>query len=492
MRLRLSSRQSDLARIQAYRVAEALKKKDPNLEIDFLFRESLGDKNLIDPLWKMPEKGVFTEDFYADLVEGRTDFVVHSWKDLPTLEKPDTCIVATLPRADQRDILLLKKSSLKKKSLQLLSSSPRRAYNIEKALPQLLPWSVENMEFINVRGNIPTRLKKMMEQEVDGLVVAKAALDRLLSATEPEFRSMQHTIQNILLELQWMVLPLSLNPTAAAQGSIAIEIKSDREDLKKIFALINAKENFQLTQIERNKLQEFGGGCHLKLGISAMTNKNQPYLIARGETPQGEELSTLQMINPLSWPSFKADELWSSEELTPWIIRKENNVSVSSQKNAFYISRMVKDLSWSSQAQVVWVAGVKTWQKLAEKGIWVNGTADSLGLTEFPHIEHLTEKKLDWLQITHDQDIVSSFMETSAFYQLSFKEGFALPLGKKCFYWKSATQFRHVIERFPEVQSGYHACGMGNTYEYIKTHIQDEKRVVCFYNEELWRKICSH
>jgi hydroxymethylbilane synthase len=131
MRLRISARSSDLAKIQAYRVGEALRNKNPNIEIEFLFRESLGDKNLTDPLWKMPEKGVFTEDFLKDLLNEQTDLVVHSWKDLPTEEKEQTVIAATLPRADQRDLLLFKKSSVGNSNPRLLSSSPRRVYNLD-------------------------------------------------------------------------------------------------------------------------------------------------------------------------------------------------------------------------------------------------------------------------------------------------------------------------------------------------------------------------
>ena len=95
--IKISSRQSALAKIQAYQVGQTLESASGS-PVEYLFRESLGDKNLTDPLWKMPEKGVFTEDFYIDLIKNQTDMVVHSWKDLPTEIKPETKIAATLPR----------------------------------------------------------------------------------------------------------------------------------------------------------------------------------------------------------------------------------------------------------------------------------------------------------------------------------------------------------------------------------------------------------
>ena len=78
MRLTIASRRSELARIQALQVGEALRATHPQLEINYSFRESLGDKNQNDPLWQMPEKGVFTQDFREGLLRGEFDLVVHS------------------------------------------------------------------------------------------------------------------------------------------------------------------------------------------------------------------------------------------------------------------------------------------------------------------------------------------------------------------------------------------------------------------------------
>lgn len=98
MRLIIACRKSDLARIQAYMVGNALKAKDSDIEIEYQFRSSLGDENQDDPLWKMPSQGVFTKDFRNDLVQGHMDMVVHSWKDLPTKNDGATILAATLPR----------------------------------------------------------------------------------------------------------------------------------------------------------------------------------------------------------------------------------------------------------------------------------------------------------------------------------------------------------------------------------------------------------
>src|SRR3954463_8159403 len=133
MRVTIGSRRSDLARIQAFQVGEALRATHPQIEINYSFHESLGDKNLTDPLWKMPEKGVFTQDFREGLLRGDFDLVVHSWKDLAIEVDPDTEIIATLPRADARDLLLVRKDRWaeiqRTGDLSILTSSPRRAHN---------------------------------------------------------------------------------------------------------------------------------------------------------------------------------------------------------------------------------------------------------------------------------------------------------------------------------------------------------------------------
>src|SRR5437868_7218624 len=162
----------------------------------------------------MPEKGVFTEDFVQDLLDGKTDMVVHSWKDLPTAPRVGTKIVATLPRADQRDLFLFKKSSEARVrstgELNVFSSSPRRAYNLEGFLKDHLPYNLSKVQFHNVRGNIQTRVRKMLEDaSVDGLIVAKAAIDRLLTVKAAEFNETRQFLRETLKELNWVVLPLS-------------------------------------------------------------------------------------------------------------------------------------------------------------------------------------------------------------------------------------------------------------------------------------------
>jgi hydroxymethylbilane synthase len=151
MRLTIGSRRSDLARIKRTLLVRLFAPKHPQIEIDYSFHESLGDKNLNDPLWKMPEKGVFTQDFREGLLRGDFDLVVHSWKDLAIEIDPETEIVATLPRADARDLLLVREDRWAEVEasgvMTILTSSPRRAHNLESFLRQALPGKIDRIEF---------------------------------------------------------------------------------------------------------------------------------------------------------------------------------------------------------------------------------------------------------------------------------------------------------------------------------------------------------
>ena len=339
MKIRIASRKSDLAQIQARQVAQKLMAEHTNLSVEFFFKESLGDKNLTDPLWKMPEKGVFTADFHDDLVKGHCDLVVHSWKDLPTAELAETHIAATLPRADARDILLIRKDSLDVPELRLLSSSPRRAHNIAAVLKWALPRQYQRFEFISVRGNVPTRLKKLMESSAHGLIVAKAALDRLLLSTYPEHQSSKEQIKSQLESCLFCVLPIEANPPAAAQGALAIEILRSRSDLFSLLQKINCSSTFKAVSKEREIFSAFGGGCHQKLGHHVRDHAELGMVLSvAGEDPSGNELKRHEVIAPKSlskifrpeqsWP-LERDEFFFLKEY-PWTAKRQARILGSS------------------------------------------------------------------------------------------------------------------------------------------------------------------
>jgi hydroxymethylbilane synthase len=497
----IASRKSDLARLQSYTVGKVLKFHYPDLNIKYQFRESLGDINLNDPLWKMPEKGVFTEDFYQDLIQHRVDLVVHSWKDLPIEDKEKTHIVATLKREDARDVLLFKKTSLQKKSLNIFTSSPRRIYNLENFFNWSLPWSFDKLEFQSVRGNIQTRVRKLMESDTDGLIVAKAAIDRLISAEEPEFIETKNFLKLALKELQFQVLPLSQNPTAAAQGALAIEVAKDRTELSPLFEKINDKIAYHNVSLERSILKRYGGGCHQKIGISILNKNNHTALFLKGLTDsklvlnQNTLLETTEpKLNVRLKSSLKTQVLHKllTKRVTPvsydlgkfYNLKEPRYIFITKNEN-------IKDLT---AQDILWTSGVSTWQSLVKTGHWVSGCFDSLGEESAPNIKNLLSKAddlpLKWIKLTHSSGKSSHWAHKVTTYAVTYDDmGSFYNKDIDCYFWSHGELFKDFFQKFPEIKNKLHACGLGSTFDTIKEYINEENIIPCLNFDDWKNKI---
>lgn len=471
--LKIVSRKSPLARIQALLVAEKLTHSFPELKIEHIYKKTLGDEDLNTPLNKMPDIGVFTNDIRNDLLNKVADIAVHSWKDLPVDLEEGTEIVGTLDRADMRDMIFLKKESIGKKDLTILSSSPRRERNLSSFLPSALPFKTQ-IKFKDVRGNIHTRLTKLIEGSEDGLVVAKAAIDRFMNNISEEFESDRKSILAMQTKLNWMVLPLSQNPCAAAQGALAIEAREEDEVVKEIIANISNNEIFDSVEIERTILKSYGGGCHQKIGVSHEILETGKLLTVKGETEDGEDLSERSFNNNKEdyfhsvndsnyFPRNKGEQRFferkpSLDSLEALKKIKNKGIYVS-RSNAIESSNLLDD------SNIVWTSGVDTWKSLAQKGYWVNGTSDSLGENNSPE-ESLFEE-ISWLKVTH-KDNLDKDKEVLVSYELNPLDVSERLLECDYFYWMSASSFGLAIEKYPELKDRNHACGLGQTFKFIE------------------------
>ncbi len=476
MRVTIASRRSDLARIQAYQVGEALEAAHPQIEINYSFHESLGDRNQNDPLWQMPEKGVFTQDFREGLLRGDFDLVVHSWKDLAIEEDPETEIAATLPRADARDLLLVREDRWQEVErtgvITILTSSPRRAYNLESFLREALPATLRELNFIDVRGNVPTRVRKLLELDVDGLIVAKAAVDRLLEARQTDFVTTREELRGALSLCRWMVLPLRENPSAPAQGALAIEIVRRRVDLRELMAPLNCTDTFAAVTHEREILRGYGGGCHQKIGATVLRRPFGEITFLRGLTDNGKVLDSCALsASRARPPKISRAELWplnSSE--SDWFSRKAIPVKSANGASALWIAKAyaLPDHWCPGAGQIVWASGVQTWKSLARRGVWVHGSAESLGEHEPEQIDTLVGRDLSWLKLSHAAGYDDGTVPVLATYQLDPKDGHMDLEGRKYFFWKSGSIFEHALALNPWIKSMTHFCGPGNTLRILE------------------------
>lgn len=528
MRLILASRQSDLAKIQALHVAEHLRQAWPELQISHHFRESLGDINLTDPLWKMPERGVFTEDFVRGLEDGDFDAVVHSWKDLPTENRPNTEIIATLEREDVRDVLLIRADAPPNKAWRILSSSPRRAENLKNFFAEYLPFPPSQVEFVPVRGNVPRRIAKLHEGEGEGLIVAKAALDRLLGddllgRLSPEFLTTQERLREHLRNFWVILLPIELNPPAAAQGALAIEIRKDREDLKEIFAKINSPECFANVQIERQRLRAFGGGCHLKIGVSQLSFYHRGESIGvvqveRGQTPEGESFAQKSFrpqppraglspstcdrlrLNPEALVALRSLDVFRAE-----VSKLNLNQQEELRRSHWHLAHrqaateQVLSLRPSSQPDSpwIWCSGLESWKKLARLGLWVRGCDENRGRTSSlaSSLRHLADPAYEWIKLTHPHSKTYHYSDQKKFATYANVRREDVDLRDKlkngiCFYWHSGQLLEEALNLCPEIRERDHACGLGQTFERAEELLGRDLRGRAFLSETEWREWC--
>jgi hydroxymethylbilane synthase len=486
MRVRVLSRQSALAVLQARLVERALRDRWPSLDVSLESRSSAGDRDSRAALWTAAEKGLFTADLSQALFTGDADAVVHSWKDLPLEGHAGTRVAATLERADPRDVLLVKRAvvSTRPSSLVVLSSSPRRAWQIQVSAPRLLPWPASDVRIVPVRGNVPTRLSKLIGGDGDALIVAKAGLDRLLSADAPEDTAT--AVRGYLDRCRWMVLPLREHPTAPAQGAVAVEIAAARSDLADTFAAINHPPTWSAVEEERRILQSFGGGCHAAVGATVLVREYGRVTSVRARVADGETaIWALEPAEPRP-PRAAPGRVFPRPEERAGIARRPLDVAQPSGESALWVSRAeALPARWTvTPDQLVWAAGLRTWERLAARGVWVNGCADGLGDGEAPDIDALAGKPARWLRLTHAASGDPAALAT-------YETDQTLPAdlaSRSHFFWTSGSMFTRAVAAHPGLAAGWHASGPGRTARVIRDTLGSAGRLTVWLDYDQWHQ----
>jgi hydroxymethylbilane synthase len=243
MKLRMGSRGSQLALWQANHIAGLLRGQGHEVEIEII--KTSGDRLQEVTFAQVGLKGMFTKEIEEALAEGRVDLAVHSLKDLPT-ELPEPFTLAATPlRVDPRDVFV----SVHHTNLTALPPGARVGTSSQRRRAQLkaLRPDIEAVEF---RGNVDTRLRKLAEGQVEAILLAAAGLDRLEKT-------------------EWVrerLEPKDFCP-AAGQGALGIETrKDDAATIAAVAFLDDAATRFAVTA-ERAALAALGGGCQVPIGI---------------------------------------------------------------------------------------------------------------------------------------------------------------------------------------------------------------------------------
>ena len=265
----IATRSSELALRQARQVQSALEAAGVDAELKTY--KTLGDKRLDEPLSAIGAKGLFTKELEADLARGKVQCCVHSLKDLPTEMPPGLELVSLLPREDPRDVLIVNHVT-GADSLEDLApgsrvgtSSLRRRAQLHATRPDL--------DVVELRGNVPTRIKKVDDGIVHAAILAAAGLHRL---------DVSQRITAYLDAPAWL--------PAAGQGAIAIQIRGDDEATRAVVAPLGDLTTMLDTRAERAFLAALEGGCQVPIGAVVLRNGPLPILHGFISDVRGERL----------------------------------------------------------------------------------------------------------------------------------------------------------------------------------------------------------
>jgi hydroxymethylbilane synthase len=259
----LGTRGSELARAQAMLVEKAIGSARTDVTIETRIIATKGDKARVLDL-RAGRKGLFTAEIERALVAGDIDVAVHSAKDLPSETSPDAEIAAVLPRTAVDDILVSKHPA----GLASLAPGATVATGSVRRKHQLL-WRRADLHIVSLRGNVPTRLRKLAENEWDAIVLARAGLGRLglsPSRTEISFEGMQFFLD---------VLPCEIFLPAGGQGTIALQVRANDQSTKELVGLVNDCETLLCLQAERKFLRGLQGDCNFPVGVLAKIDKGK-------------------------------------------------------------------------------------------------------------------------------------------------------------------------------------------------------------------------
>jgi hydroxymethylbilane synthase len=317
----LGTRGSELALTQTRMVEAELRAAGFLGDIEIKIIKTIGDKR---PDLKLSEfsqgdqpivdKGIFTKELEEALLAGEIDAAVHSLKDVPTDLRPDFRIVATLERAPIEDVLLTRipmqqgmisdPTGLDRKTVA--TSSVRRA--------RQLAWLCPGVTVVDIRGNVPTRVRKLIETpEWDGILLARAGLERLGIlpkglGSETSFDFEGHTVFAAILD------PVEFLP-AAGQGAVAIESLKSNHAAAEACALINHTPTFGRVTAERHFLHRLQAGCQTPVGALTWFEDGGATLAMRARVfdevaPEADPLEGA-VRGPSSDPESVADQLYS-------------------------------------------------------------------------------------------------------------------------------------------------------------------------------------
>ena len=248
MNIKVGTRGSTLARTQSQWLIDVLAKAHPQINFEMVIIKTKGDLVQDKPLDKIGDKGLFTKELEDALLSGEIDMAIHSMKDMPSKLPKGLMLTVPTVREDPRDVLLTPHQITTLDQLPqgavVATGSKRRICQLQKLRP--------DVEIVGIRGNIDTRIRKMQELQLDGIILAAAGLKRIGRLADPAY--------------QTVTLPENTFIPAPAQGILAVEVREDNETVKDLMAAISDQNTIIQMNAERSFLNALNGSCHIPVG----------------------------------------------------------------------------------------------------------------------------------------------------------------------------------------------------------------------------------
>src|SRR5688572_28661932 len=286
-KLRLGTRGSELARTQSSTVAAALERLGFAVELTII--KTSGDQNTTSPFASIGPQGVFVREIEQALVERRIDLAVHSFKDLPTKSPPELTIAAVPARVDPADLLLVRREALAhtndwlplKAGARVGTASARRRAWLTHFRPELV---IEPL-----RGNVPTRVRRLEEGGFDAIVLAAAGVERLQA---------EQRLGSALAGVTVLHLDPKRFVPAPAQGALAIQCHRDDARVLAALASIDDAPSRAAVTAERDALARAEGGCDVAFGAYCEVVGGKHELVAMLERGGAVHTARVQGANP--------------------------------------------------------------------------------------------------------------------------------------------------------------------------------------------------
>jgi len=311
----VATRPSKLSLIQTQIAIDWIRKFYPDVQFEIKTFKSTGDRITDKPLYMIGVKGIFEKEINLAVLRGEADIAVHSLKDLPAEIDPRLELACFPPRDSPFDVLVVPRG----KSPDIMSLPPGAVIGTSSLRRRAFLLRLRRDIRVEViRGNVDTRIRKLLEGKYDAIVLAECGIERLARS-------------GIVFDIDYARLPPETMPPAPGQGIIAVVARKDHTDLVKMLREVSHPETTAEALCERAFLKTVRGGCHIPLGCLATCTGNALRIYAAISDLEGREVVTVS----LEGSPDKPEELGVKAGLALLERARELIVKLSSRQTGF-------------------------------------------------------------------------------------------------------------------------------------------------------------